>query len=199
MAPKVWPSGMELGETGRSACEAEPGPAEQYAVAVCASSQTREREAEASGRLRPVLPASQGESDMTRPQPEGPPFISTAMVAQAMGWRVERARRTLLRTGAGKLIAGRVLATPGDLLVKLPEVFHALDGSDPWRMLDTSALASLMDKPVWYARRFMIKHGAVRKLRGRYVTCAAKLAAHFPEKVREIMADSLSSDADGED
>lgn len=49
-------------------------------------------------------------------------------VAQIMGWNTQRARRWLLRTGAGEKRAGRVVTTLGKIQKHWPEIFSSAAG-----------------------------------------------------------------------
>lgn len=105
-------------------------------------------------------------------------IMGTAEVAKLLGWPTQRARRWLLRVGAGDMRAGRVVTTPG-----------RLETSGIPKFIGTTTVAKLLGWPTHRARRWLLKTGAGEKRSGRVVTTLTKLVNHFPEAFQEVMAD----------
>lgn len=56
--------------------------------------------------------------------------IGSEQVARALGWETRRARRWLLKTGAGEKRAGRVVTTLPKLVAHFPEAFQVVMQGD---------------------------------------------------------------------
>jgi hypothetical protein len=57
-----------------------------------------------------------------------PKILSAADVAKVLGWETRRAKRWLRKSGAGRKVGGRYVATPASLLRHFPEAFEAMAG-----------------------------------------------------------------------
>ena len=53
-------------------------------------------------------------------------IITTRQVADALGWPSQRARRWLVKTGAGVKRGGRIITTPSRLAENFPEVWREM-------------------------------------------------------------------------
>lgn len=53
-----------------------------------------------------------------------PKLIDAATIAKILGWQTQRARRWLIKTGAGEKRAGRVVTTAQKLIAHFPEAFQ---------------------------------------------------------------------------
>ncbi len=53
-------------------------------------------------------------------------ILGAADVAKVLGWETRRARRWLCKSGAGRKVGGRHVATPASLLKHFPEAFEAM-------------------------------------------------------------------------
>ena len=53
-------------------------------------------------------------------------ILTTADVAEKLGWDTQRTRRWLMRTGAGSKVGGRVITTPSMLASHFPELLHEI-------------------------------------------------------------------------
>jgi hypothetical protein len=55
-----------------------------------------------------------------------PAMFTAAEIAKLLGWETQRARRWLLRSGAGVKRSGRVICTPTSLAAHFPEILEAI-------------------------------------------------------------------------
>lgn len=53
-------------------------------------------------------------------------ILTTADVAEKLGWDTQRTRRWLVRTGAGTKVGGRVITTPSRLASHFPELLNEI-------------------------------------------------------------------------